>query len=282
MTDEWVKSPFVIAAYNLDVTKTFEQEFSVASIESILFYCIAFCHWTLEMLSDNFLALVNSIIANEMPHTLRWYRTKSLAFQYGFDLIPDTDRYNNTGYTPQQIEASKVVKYAAVNETTIQGRRVLLIKIATLTGGRLDTLTSLQEGAFNAYMHEIKDAGVPFLVYNRLADLLRCEVDVYYDPLLLDGDGNRLDGQGSKPVEAAANNFLLNLPFNGEFSVAAFIDALQNAYGVSARNVFLKGMERKTGNNAWVSVANTFIPEAGYVRFDTNGLMINYIPHVPG
>lgn len=253
---------------------------SRVTIWRILFYTMAYCAWALEKIFDSTVTLIDGMIATLTPHSLRWYRTKALAFQYGFDLIPETDKYDNTGKTIAEIEASKVVKYAAVNETTIDGIRVLLVKIAGVDGtGKLIQLSSLIEDAFVTYMERIRDAGNVLVIYNRTADILRTTVDVFYNPLLLDGDGNRLDGLGGKPVEEAAMQYLLSRPFNGEFSNAGFIDMLQNAYGVNERNVFLRSMERKINATDWVSVGNTFIPDAGYAKFDdTDGLNINYIP----
>lgn len=249
------------------------------AIWRLLFFTVAFCVWTLEKLWDNFQELINSIIAALTPHSLRWYRSKALAFQFGFDLLPESDKFNNADRTTEEIQLSKCVKYAAVNEVQLDGRRVLLLKVAGFNGD-LVQLSSVQEQAFVAYMERIKDAGNILIVYNRLADLLKAEVDVFYNPLLLDGNGNRLDGVAGKPLEDAARNYLLSLPFNGEFSNAAFIDNLQNAYGVSNKNVFLQSMLRKINDTTYVSVGNTFIPEAGYTKFDVDGLIINYIAQV--
>lgn len=255
---------------------------SAFSLWGIMFYTMAFCCWTLENLWDKFMALVNSIIAALTPHTPRWYRTKALAFQFGFNLLPESDKYDNTGFTDQQILDSKIVKYAAVNEATIDERRVLLVKIAGVDGsGNLVQITNLQEAAFTAYLEEIRDAGVFITIYNRQADTLRTVVDVYYNPLLLDATGSRLDGVPGKPLEDAAKNYLLNLPFNGEFSNAKFVDTLQNAYGVQDNNVFLQSMLRQIGPGTFQAVPNTFIPDAGYVVFDLiDGLVFNYIEHV--
>lgn len=247
----------------------------------LLFYAMSFCVWSLENIFDLFTDLVNSIIATLTPHSLRWYRTKALAFQYGYDLIADSDKYDNTLLTADQIELSMVVKYAAVNEAQVDGRRVLLVKVAGVDGsGNLIQLPAEQEAAFIAYMERVKDAGNLLIIYNRLADILKTEVDVYYNPLLLTADGIRLDGLDGKPLEDAAVNYLLNLPFNGEFSNAAFIDTLQNAFGVDNKNVFLKSMQRKINDTDYQSVGNTFIPDAGYTKFDVGGLLINYIAHV--
>lgn len=256
------------------------QNTSRVTIWRILFYTMAYCAWALEKILDNTVTLIDGMIATLTPHSLRWYRTKALAFQYGFNLIAETDKYDNTDKTDAEIELSKVVKYAAVNETTIDERRVLLVKIAGVDGtGKLVQLPQLTEDSFTTYMERIRDAGNVLIIYNRAADVLRTVVDVFYNPLLLDGSGNRLDGLGGKPVEEAALQYLLSRPFNGEFSNAGFIDALQNAYGVNERNVFLRSMLRKVSATDWVSVGNTFIPDAGYAKFDdVDGLVINYIP----
>lgn len=254
---------------------------SKVSLWRLLFFTMAFCAWSLEKVFDGFMDLVNSIIASLTPHSTRWYRTKALAFQYGFDLVPETDKYDNTGIASDVIDASKVVKFCAVNETTVDGRRVLLVKVAGVdSNGILQQLPTLQFDAFVAYMLRVKDAGNFIIFYNRLADLLKTEVDVYYNPLLLDATGSRLDGQAGKPLEDAANNYLLNLVFNGEFSNAAFIDTLQAAFGVDNKNVFLKSMQRKITDTSYQSVGNTFIPDAGYAKFEDAGLIINYISHV--
>lgn len=254
---------------------------SKVSLWRLLFYVFAFSAWSLEKVFDSFVDLVNGIIAALTPHSLRWYRTKALAFQFGFDLIAETDKYDNAGKTADEIEESKMVKYAAVNEAQVDGRRVLLIKVAGVDGsGVLQQLPSIQEAAFAAYMERVKDAGNMLIIYNRIADILKTEVDVFYNPLVLDANGNRLDGLAGKPVEDAANGYLLTLPFNGEFSNAAFVDALQNAYGVDNKNVFLKSMQRKINETDYQAVGNTFIPDAGYTKFDEGGLIINYIAHV--
>ena len=255
---------------------------SATALWKLLFNTQAVSIASMENNYDLFTAFVNDALANESAHTTRWYRTKALAFQYGFNLIPDTDQFDNTGYTDDEIAASQIVEYAAVNETTVDSKRVLLIKIATLVNGDLAPLSDVQLAAFTAYMQEIKDAGVPLTIYNQTAALITAQVDYYYNPLLLDGNGNRLDGLGEPPVPAAALNYLLNLPFNGEFSNAKFIDALQVSFGNGDGNVFLKSAQYKTGANSYTAIPNTFVPDAGYVRFDTDGLVINYIPYVAG
>jgi hypothetical protein len=268
-------------AGNTEAVAMFSNTSKVA-IWRIIYYAIAFCIYTHETIFDAFVTTVSNLLAAQLPHTLRWYRTKALAFQSGFNLVIDTDRFDNTGYTDSQIEASKVVAYAAVNEATVDNIRSLIIKIAGKdTSGSPTQLSDSEQIAFTAYMTEIKDAGNRLIIYNRQADLIKATVNFYYNPLLLDGNGNRLDGGSGKPVEDAANAFPFQLDFNGEFILAQFVDAMQNAYGASRRRVDLISFQKKTGLNPYESVASSFVPDAGYAKFDVDGLTINYLPDVP-
>jgi hypothetical protein len=268
-------------AGNADAVAMFNNTSKVA-VWRILFYSIAYINSTTEVVYDSFVLFVQNLIADLVPGTVRWYRKKILAFQYGFPLITDTDKFDNTGYTTDQIEDSKIVKYCAVNEATVDQVRVLLIKVAGELDGEPVELTSLQVAAIQAYVDEFKYAGVKVLIYNQEADLIRATLNVYYNPLLLDSTGNRTDGGGGKPVEDAAKAFAFNLDFNGEFIVARFVDAVQNAYGVSRSRVDLLLFQKKTGVGAFTSVSSSFIPDAGYAKFDTGGLTINYIADVVG
>lgn len=268
------------ATGNADAVTMFSNTSKVA-VWRFLFYAIAFCIYTHELVFDGFVATVANMLSLLLPHTLRWYRTKALAFQYGFNLVTDTDRFDNTGYTDDAIEASKVVAFAAVNEATVDNIRSLLIKIAGRdASGNPVQLAAGVEAAFTAYMNEVKDAGNRLIIYNRQADLMKATVNFYYNPLLLDENGYRLDGGAGKPAEDAANAFPFQLDFNGEFIVAQFIDALQGAYGASRRRVDLVSIQKKTGAGAYTSVNSSFVPEAGYAAFDVNGLTINYLPDV--
>ncbi len=267
-------------ANNTNAIAMFNNTSKVA-IWRIIFYAIAFCHYTLEVIWDNTVIKIQQMLSLLMPHTPRWYRQKVLSFQYGFNLITDSDKFDNTGYTNEQIEASKIVAFASVNEATIDNIRSLLIKVAKKDGnGNPEQLSNSEEAALTAYVQEIKDAGVRVIIYNRPSDYIRATLNVYYNPLLLDSNGNRLDGIAGKSIEDVAKEFPFNLDFNGEFIVAQFIDALQSAYGVGRRRVDLVSIEKKTGAGAYTSIASSFVPEAGYAKFDVDGLTINYLPDV--
>jgi hypothetical protein len=266
------------AANNADAIAMFNNTSKVA-IWRLLFFVKAFAINVHEQFIDTRIAALEAKLLALVPPTLDWHRDKIKAFQFGFNMIGRTAVFDNTGKTNDEIAASKIIAYAAVTETTVDGKRVVLYKIAKISGTNLVPLNNTEFNAFNAYLERYIPAGVNVLIYNQVADLLRCTVDVYYNPQLIDGNGLRTDAAGY-PVKDAAINYPLTLEFDGEFINSNFIDALQNAYGVSRRKVNLVSMERNTNGAGWQSVGSSFIPEAGYCKFDTNGLTINYIANV--
>jgi len=200
---------------------------SKVSIWRLLIFIVAFSIWVLENLFDTHNKEVNDIIEAKFPHRASWYRTKALAFQYGFNLIQDTDKYDNTGYTDAQVEASKIIKYAAVTKSGGQ----LLIKIATEINGVLSPIAPEVKAAFDAYMLEVADEGVNFIVLNHLPDILLLNIQIYRDPLVLDSNGMSILN-ANYPVQDALNEYMKELPFNGELVLAHLTDKLQKAEGV--------------------------------------------------
>ena len=64
-------------------------------------------------------------------------------------------------------------------------------------------------------MFDKADAGTIVEPKTGVADDLRLEIDIYYDAAILNGVGQRLDGQNLNPVKTAINQYLKNLDFNG-------------------------------------------------------------------
>lgn len=227
MTASFMANDKIATAYGFIVGGLFSDEFSIVSFENIKFDIIAFSIWVLENLFDTHKKEVEDIIEAKMPHRPSWYRTKAKAFQYGFALITDTDKYDNTGFTDDQVLNSKIIKYAAVTPSAGQ----ILIKIATETAGVLAPITAGQKASFDAYILEIADCGVKYIVVNHLPDILLLNLQIFRDPLVLDSAGMSIIN-GNYPVQDAINEYMKELPFNGELVLAHFIDKLQKAEGV--------------------------------------------------
>nr|DAU51155.1 MAG TPA: Baseplate structural protein [Caudoviricetes sp.] len=241
---------------------------SKVAIWRLWVYIIAVAIWSLEKLFDQHRADIDKRLAELKPHTARWYRSKSLAFQYGFDLLTDSDKFNNQGHTEEAIEASKIVKYSAVIESKNEGR--LIVKIAGEQGDTLQPITDAQKQAFEAYLQEIKDAGVRLSVVNYQPDILHLQMKIVYDPLVLDSNGQSIL-HATKPVETAIKDYLKRLPFNGELVLAHLIDALQQAEGVKIPHLVLaqsKNITSGGGYGAFETIEISKIPTAGYFTID--------------
>ena len=212
---------------------SFTSHFSKVSVIGILFYIFAVAAWTLEKLFDT----------------------------YKGDA--DTDRYDTEGMTEDAIAAARVVKHAVAVEN--RDASLLTIKVAGEKDGKRCRLDAETEAQLAAYIAEIKDAGVRTALVNIDPDRFNCEADVYYDPMLV-----------AETVESACReavrNYIENLPFNGEYTNMALVDALQTLDGV--RIVEFRGATTvAAGEEVLVTIDARCIPAAGY--FEMGDVVLN-------
>lgn len=277
MTSSFMGSSTISTIYGFQTGSIFEDEFSLASLENMLFETVAFGIMLFEQILDAHKIEVNETIAAQKTGTARWYRTKSLAFQYGFNLLPESDLFDNGLSTPQQIEASKVVKQVAVSEADDESR--LIIKIAGDNGGFLAPISQPQKESFDAYIQRIKFAGTAITVINFLPDRLFLNLTIFRNPLVIDDQGNNILS-GGKPVEEALLAFVKELPFNGELIIAKLVDKLQAVEGVEIPHVNLiqsSWIDQATNEYGVPQpIAVRKVPESGYFTIvDFNA--INYV-----
>lgn len=242
---------------------------SKVSIYGLWIYIVSFCIRTLENLFDVHRVDVEDRLLKLIPHTARWYRNKALAFQYGFDLLTDSDKFDNKGKTDEQIQTSKIVKYSAVTEAEKESR--LIVKIATEQGEKLSPVSATQYDAFKAYIAEIKDAGVKITIINYLPDRLKLNLRIVRDALVLDENG--MNRQTAKfPVNDAIQEFMKELPFNGELSLQKLEEKLLAVDGVQDLSLDLAQtawIDAETGSYGhWQSIDIAKIPISGY--FEVN------------
>jgi hypothetical protein len=236
-------------------------------------YISSLINRTIEVIFDKHRTEVENLIDEMKAHRPSWYKNMTLAFRYGQSLIPDTDRYDDTGLTPDIIEASKVVKYAAAKDGS-----TLIIKVAGETNGERSPLTADQEASLISYLEEIKDCGVDIELINEEPDYYRLTADIYYDPMILNSQGNRLDGSISQPVQSAIKNYIANLSFNGEYSNMALCDILQQIEGVKIPEIKLA--ETKYALYDWAPVNAKMTPHSGYMKvYDNADLILTWIPY---
>lgn len=242
---------------------------SKVAVWRLFAYIIAVVCWSLDSLFDLHKTELDTLIAKEKAHGKQWYRGKALAFQYGQDVMPETDKYDNIGLSPAQIELKKIIKQAAV--TAVDGR--LRIKTVTENSeGDFLQLTTPQLNAFEEYINKIKDAGERIKCESLPPDDLVLNIDIFYNPLLLNADGGRIDGNSTTPVPDAINGFLKQLPFNGEYANSRLHTVLNATPGVEL--AVIKYAQVKYGLFPYITVDERYIPDAGYLKL--NQLNINY------
>ena len=272
MAEAFMQDTNLASKYGFEVGADFNNTFSKVSIESLIIYIIAASIWTLEKLFDTHTKEVTDYIATMKPHSLRWYVEKAKAFMYGVPLINGTDQHNTEGMTDEQIAQAKIVTFAACTEANA----TLYLKVAKAGPA---PLTADEKAAFVAYLHEIKDAGVRIDVISEQGDYLKLDMVIYYDPLLINADGES-KADGTKVVEQAIKEYIENIPFNGEFRKNELEDAIQAVDGVVMVE-FNAAYHSETGaEDTYDEVVPYCKPASGYFKFDNADLSdVTYQPY---
>ena len=277
MTTAFANERAVVNAYGLDTRKAFDQQFSAVSIESVLFYVFAVAVWAVEVLFDKHATEVDARIERLEPHTLRWYVNKVKAFMYGYRLMDDTDQYDTSGMSETDIAKAQVVKYAVATEDST----VVYIKVAGQTDdGKPCLLNKSQFAALKSYVNTIKDAGVSVQLRNEEADIIKINLIVYYDPTLMNEHGELSDG--SKPVDAAVQSVITNLPFNGIFRNTDLLEAIKAIPAVVVVDIDSAsgGIQVRTRTaDRYSSVVGYNRPYSGYYEIDGGAANVKYIEY---
>lgn len=243
---------------------------SKVSIARLFTFIVATAIWTLEVFFDQHTKEVDNKLATQKSGTLPWYRTMALKFQEGFDLVKDHDYFDNEDATVQEIENSKIIKYAAVGESVPESR--VIIKIAGETGKKLSPITDDQKASFEAYIKEIKWAGVAVTVINYRPDKLFLEIQIKRDALVLNDKGMSIKN-ANYPVEEALLEHMKELPFDGDLRLSAIVDKLQKVPGVLDATI-------KSAKSAWINpdhndydqpqpIFIATVPVSGYFEIET-------------
>ena len=230
--------------------------------------------WALENLFDLHKNEVTTLINEKVPHSLRWYANKAKDYQHGSELVHEEDYYDNSGLSEDEVAKKKIIAYSAI----IEQEKGLRLKVARIVDGDLDALLPVQLKGFEEYMNRIKDAGVnPLIIESRPADSLKLTLNIYYNPLVLDNTGARLDGTDPAPVGKKIREYLKNLPFNGTMVLAYLVDALQQVDGVVIPHI--EQAQARYGEIAYKAFDVKYNPDAGYLRILNDAdLQITYTP----
>ena len=253
---------------------------------------VSTAYWAFVNVRDLHDKETNVLIQEQKVPNQRWYRNKALSFQYGFDVETDTDIFKPTiqvngedvEATEEQIEASKVIKYCAVDRKVIANRASLIIKIAGEENGEIvQTSDDVKEALKKWFEIDGAAAAGDVITYiNYKGDILSFSVDVYVNPLVLMNDGRHKINL-NYPVEDSIKTYLKNLPFNGEFDVQKFEAAILATEGVlklKTNKVESKWIVPQGGDadgyGLFQPISVYKIPESGYFKVLDFKPLINY------
>ena len=253
---------------------------------------VSTAYWAFVNVRDLHDKETNVLIQEQKVPNQRWYRNKALSFQYGFDVEIDTDIFKPTiqvdgvdvEATEDQIEASKLIKYCAVDRKVINNRASLIIKIAGEENGEIVQTSDDVKNSHKKWF-EIDGAaaaGDVITYINYKGDILSFSVDVYVNPLVLMSDGRHKINL-NYPVEDAIKAYLKNLPFNGEFDVQKFEAAILATEGVlklKTNKVESKWIVPEGGDadgyGLFQPISVYKIPESGYFKVEDFKPLIIY------
>lgn len=240
MTDAFLADPTLKNAYGIKDGATWDSTFSSVSIENILIYIVAACHYVLYKAFDAHKVDIDALIAANIVPTTRWYHTKCKEFQYGDELIFDEATQS---YRYQTVDAAKqIIKYAAVRDAG----NTIDILVAKDSGGKPAILNATELKAFSSYMSQIKIAGVLLNIQSLPADSIQIEAVITVDPQIITTSGVRIS-DGTKPVEDAINQYLAGIVYGGTFNKTKCVDAIQAVNGVI--DIDLKGVKAKSSTD---------------------------------
>jgi hypothetical protein len=250
---------------------------SKASVWRNILETIAFAIFNFQEAANLHMKEIDDKIANQKVPRLPWYRNEALRFQYGFDLLPESDQFSPTyedngiivEATPEQVEASKIIKYVAVTRSkTNTGRIVISMKIA---GENTDDVLSDEKAlAFKKYIEETQATGDDIVIVNFLPDILKLNFKICYDVTVLLDNGMSII-TGKFPVQETIQRFLLNLPFNGELSVQRLREAIKATEGVEdlqELSVQSKWIEPGVGYGQFQPIEISRIPKSGRFKIE--------------
>lgn len=258
MTDAFMQDEAIREAYNLSPGKTrFADCFSAVSLENLLFYIVAACHYVLESIFEKFTQDVEQKISRAVVASIPWYFDKAKAFQYGDALVLNPRTF---GYEYAKVDTSKQrVKYVAVRD---RGASIEML-VSAEQNGKPTPLSDEILTAFKHYINAIKIAGVVINVRTRKADELSIAVKVVVDPLKINRQGVDI-ASSEKVVEYAIENYLADIVYGGTFNKTKLVDAIQRVDGVV--DVVLGVCKYKAGDefkeiagNNYTAIGGSFI-----------------------
>jgi hypothetical protein len=207
----------MLDAKNADPTLSALTSTSQTAKWNLYYFIVASCIAIFEQLQDLFKVDLETIASTAAPSTPQWTRNKVLAFQTG-----DVAELDTTTFVieyPTITAANQILTRCAV---VTAPNRTVLIKVAKSDPPEPVSVGELAE--LQSYVETFNPAGIAFTLINEDSDKMEVAATIYYN--------GQYSAVIQDNVEAALNNYMANLPFNGVISTQAVVDAIQGAEGV--------------------------------------------------
>lgn len=213
---------------------------------------VAAAHLVLEQLWDAKKEELEAVAESAIPGTEKWYASRALEFQYGYALSEKDGKL----YYLVTDDAAKIVKKVAVTSNL----GIVTIKVAKDNAGTLEKLSNVERISFQSYINNIKFAGTRTNIVSTDPDL------VYLESLTIYYDGKLDPTVFTANINAAINQYLANIYFDGALLTTKFVDALQAVEGfIDFDDLVLKC---KPAAGSYSTVARKYLPSSGYFAID--------------
>jgi hypothetical protein len=197
---------------------------SSVSVWGLVKNMFALLSLTLQKSFDKFAVEIDALIVSQQIGTLPWYVEKLKAFQYGDTIFVED---NNVTYSAID-ESKKIIAQASATEVLVGDKSELLLKaVKADTNGNLEPLSVNENDALQEYISKIKFAGVTINLVSAAADVIKLNMTVELNLLMVNANGSAIDNSDQYPVKIAIENYFKNLPFDGVLYWNKLIDVLQ-------------------------------------------------------
>jgi hypothetical protein len=199
-------------------------------------YVVATSISVFEQLQDVFKKDIEATAAKAIPGNAAWIQQKVFEFQYDSGTPQIVQLINLVPVYPLVDVNKRIVTRCSVRTDLSNNVKIKVAKGATpsaLAGGEVSALQS--------YINIIGTAGIYYVVSSAAADALYVNADIYFQ--------GQYSSVISTNVQAAINNYLAAIPFDGVVKISDLETAIKAVDGVN--DVVFKNMRARKGTDLY-------------------------------
>ncbi len=247
-----------------DTTLSSLTSVSKRAIYRLWAYITAVSISILEQLMDVFSAEIETTVSKAAPATGQWLQEQIFKFQYSPDVAQVAQLINLAPSYPVVDESLQIITRCSVNTDLANN---VIVKVAKSEPP--EALTPTELTALQSYVNVIGAAGITYAVRSLSSDKLYIQAQIFYN------------GQYSDVISAnviqSINNYLSQLPFNGQMRVSDLEQAIRAVAGVTdvlMQNVQARADTVAFGSGTYLVLNNQVISRlwptvAGYMVSET-------------